>query len=279
MHAPVSGLPASAPDVPVLLPRHETSGLRRIVQWRFLRPIIDALGLVGALVLALRWPHEPVPLSEGWPLLHLPAAGHAPAAHPRHVRAAPAADGPRRRRADRRLGVDRGDVRRRPAGLRRRHRHHLPVGRLAPLGRARCSVVGGARIGAARRPARGPRPRPRRPPDADRRRRQRRHAPRAPAGGQPRVRPHARRLPRRQPAATATRSRASRSSARPTSSTGSPSSPAPSTSSSPSPPSPTSGSSTSCAAARRWASRSRWCRGCSSRSTTARPTSRSAARR
>ena len=72
LHAPVSGLPTSAPDVPVLLPRHETSGLRRIVQWRFLRPLVDALGLVGALVLALRWPHEPVSISAGWPLLIFP---------------------------------------------------------------------------------------------------------------------------------------------------------------------------------------------------------------
>jgi exopolysaccharide biosynthesis polyprenyl glycosylphosphotransferase len=72
LHAPVSGLPASVPDVPILLPRHEISGLRRTVQWRFLRPIIDATGLVGALVLALRWPHEPVPLREGWPLLLFP---------------------------------------------------------------------------------------------------------------------------------------------------------------------------------------------------------------
>jgi exopolysaccharide biosynthesis polyprenyl glycosylphosphotransferase len=72
LHAPVSGLPTTVPDVPVLVPRHESSGLRRIVQWRFLRPIIDAVGLVGALVLALRWPHEPVPISEGWPLLIFP---------------------------------------------------------------------------------------------------------------------------------------------------------------------------------------------------------------
>ncbi len=72
LHAPVTGLPATAPDVPILLPRHEVSGLRRTVQWRFLRPIVDAVGLVGALVLALRWPHEPVPLSEGWPLLLFP---------------------------------------------------------------------------------------------------------------------------------------------------------------------------------------------------------------
>jgi exopolysaccharide biosynthesis polyprenyl glycosylphosphotransferase len=72
LHAPVTGLPTSAPDVPVLLPRHEVSALRRTVQWRFLRPLIDAVGLSGALVLALRWPHEPVPLSQGWPLLLFP---------------------------------------------------------------------------------------------------------------------------------------------------------------------------------------------------------------
>jgi exopolysaccharide biosynthesis polyprenyl glycosylphosphotransferase len=72
LHVPVTGLPAAAPDVPVLCPRHEVSGLRRIVQWRFLRPIIDAVGLIGALVLALRWPHEPVALSAGWPLLLFP---------------------------------------------------------------------------------------------------------------------------------------------------------------------------------------------------------------
>jgi hypothetical protein len=72
LHGPVSGLPTSAPDVPILVPRHESSGLRRIVQWRFLRPIIDAVGLLGALVLALRWPNEPVPIREGWPLLIFP---------------------------------------------------------------------------------------------------------------------------------------------------------------------------------------------------------------
>jgi exopolysaccharide biosynthesis polyprenyl glycosylphosphotransferase len=72
LHAPVTGLPAAAPDVPILLPRHDVAGLRRTVQWRFLRPIIDAVGLIGALVLALRWPHEPVPISAGWPLLLFP---------------------------------------------------------------------------------------------------------------------------------------------------------------------------------------------------------------
>jgi len=69
LHAPVTGLPAVAPDVPRLLPRHHPSGLRRTIQWRFLRPVLDATCLCGAMLLALRWPHEPVPLSQGWPLL------------------------------------------------------------------------------------------------------------------------------------------------------------------------------------------------------------------
>jgi exopolysaccharide biosynthesis polyprenyl glycosylphosphotransferase len=71
MHASVAGLPA-APGVPLLAPRHESTGLRRALQWRFLRPLLDAVGLAASLVLALRWPHEPVPLSEGWPLLLFP---------------------------------------------------------------------------------------------------------------------------------------------------------------------------------------------------------------
>ncbi|HEY6759479.1 MAG TPA: exopolysaccharide biosynthesis polyprenyl glycosylphosphotransferase [Baekduia sp.] len=72
LHVPVAGLPATAPDVPRLLPRHEPSGLRRALQARFLRPAIDASCLAGSLVLALRWPHEPVPFSEGWALLLFP---------------------------------------------------------------------------------------------------------------------------------------------------------------------------------------------------------------
>jgi exopolysaccharide biosynthesis polyprenyl glycosylphosphotransferase len=72
LHAPASGVPATAPEVPLLVPRHEPSGVRRVLQSYALRPVLDALCLVGALVLALRWPHEPVPLSEGWPLLFFP---------------------------------------------------------------------------------------------------------------------------------------------------------------------------------------------------------------
>jgi exopolysaccharide biosynthesis polyprenyl glycosylphosphotransferase len=72
MHAPVTGLPATAPDVPVLLPRHEPSTVRRVVQSRALRPTLDAVGLVAAIVLAFRWPHEPVSVSDGWPLFLFP---------------------------------------------------------------------------------------------------------------------------------------------------------------------------------------------------------------
>jgi exopolysaccharide biosynthesis polyprenyl glycosylphosphotransferase len=72
LHAPVAGLPVAAPDIPVVLPRHEPSTVRHVVQSRVLRPLIDALGLSAAIVLALRWPHEPVPLGEGWPLFLFP---------------------------------------------------------------------------------------------------------------------------------------------------------------------------------------------------------------
>jgi exopolysaccharide biosynthesis polyprenyl glycosylphosphotransferase len=69
LHAPHPGLPASAPDVPLLVPRHRPSTLRRVLQWQLLRPLVDATCLVLSLVLALRWPDEPVSLSAGWPLL------------------------------------------------------------------------------------------------------------------------------------------------------------------------------------------------------------------
>lgn len=72
LHAPVGGLPAPPVELPVLLPRHEPSTVRRIVQWRFLRPLLDAAGLLLALLVAFRWPHEPVSFSEGWPLLLFP---------------------------------------------------------------------------------------------------------------------------------------------------------------------------------------------------------------
>jgi exopolysaccharide biosynthesis polyprenyl glycosylphosphotransferase len=73
LRAAVGTLPSSAPvDVPVLLPRHEPSTVRRVVQSRALRPVLDAAGLALALLVAIRWPHEPVPFSEGWPLLLFP---------------------------------------------------------------------------------------------------------------------------------------------------------------------------------------------------------------
>jgi exopolysaccharide biosynthesis polyprenyl glycosylphosphotransferase len=74
LHVLVSSLPAPSPDVllPRLLPRHDPSGLRRVLQWRFLRPALDAICLAASVLLALRWPHDPVGLSTGWPLLLFP---------------------------------------------------------------------------------------------------------------------------------------------------------------------------------------------------------------
>jgi exopolysaccharide biosynthesis polyprenyl glycosylphosphotransferase len=71
LHAP-AGLPAGTAHLPLLVPRREPSGLRRLLQWRALRPGLDAAGLLLALVLSLRWPAEPVPISDGWPLLFFP---------------------------------------------------------------------------------------------------------------------------------------------------------------------------------------------------------------
>jgi hypothetical protein len=71
LHAP-AGLPAGTAHLPRLVPRRDPSGLRRLLQWRALRPGLDAAALLLALVLSLRWPAEPVPLSDGWPLLFFP---------------------------------------------------------------------------------------------------------------------------------------------------------------------------------------------------------------
>jgi len=73
LHAPLASLPATAPvDAPVLLPRHEPSTIRRALQARAVRPLLDGFGLVAALLVAFRWPSEPVPFSEGWPMLAFP---------------------------------------------------------------------------------------------------------------------------------------------------------------------------------------------------------------
>ena len=72
LHAAVAGMPAGTPSVPLLVRRQESTPLSRLLQSASLRPTLDLLGLVFALVAALRWPHEPVPLSEGWPLLLFP---------------------------------------------------------------------------------------------------------------------------------------------------------------------------------------------------------------
>jgi exopolysaccharide biosynthesis polyprenyl glycosylphosphotransferase len=72
LHTAVSGMPAGTAHVPLLVRRHEPTPLRRLLQSPALRPALDLLGLLFAVVAALRWPHEPVPLSEGWPLLLFP---------------------------------------------------------------------------------------------------------------------------------------------------------------------------------------------------------------
>ena len=71
LHGAVGGLPAVAPE-PVLLRRPAPSTVRRLLDARLLRPGVDLAGLVLALGIALRWPHEPVPMSQGWPLLVFP---------------------------------------------------------------------------------------------------------------------------------------------------------------------------------------------------------------
>ena len=42
--------------------------------WNLLRPALDALMLVVAVLVALRWPGEPVPAASGWPLIVFPPA-------------------------------------------------------------------------------------------------------------------------------------------------------------------------------------------------------------
>ncbi|WP_187369310.1 sugar transferase [Baekduia soli] len=71
LHVPPAGVPASA-YAPLLLRRPERSAAHRLLQATALRPGLDLLGLVFAVVVALRWPQEPVPFSEGWPLLVFP---------------------------------------------------------------------------------------------------------------------------------------------------------------------------------------------------------------
>ena len=42
--------------------------------WRWLRPAVDALMLTLAVIVALRWPDEPVDASSAWPLVAFPPA-------------------------------------------------------------------------------------------------------------------------------------------------------------------------------------------------------------
>jgi exopolysaccharide biosynthesis polyprenyl glycosylphosphotransferase len=71
LHAPGSGI-AQAVAPPTLLRREAPSQVQRLLQARSLRPILDVVGLCGAVTITLRWPGEPVALSQGWPLFLFP---------------------------------------------------------------------------------------------------------------------------------------------------------------------------------------------------------------
>jgi exopolysaccharide biosynthesis polyprenyl glycosylphosphotransferase len=71
LHAPVGAGPGVLAGQS-LLRRHEPSGLRRLLQSVVLRPALDVLCLALSLVLAFRWPQEPVALHEAWTMLFFP---------------------------------------------------------------------------------------------------------------------------------------------------------------------------------------------------------------
>jgi exopolysaccharide biosynthesis polyprenyl glycosylphosphotransferase len=72
LHVPGGGVAPTLAPQPLLPHRHEPSQARRLLESRVVRPGLDLIGLVGAMSLAMRWPNEPVALSEGWPLLLFP---------------------------------------------------------------------------------------------------------------------------------------------------------------------------------------------------------------
>jgi exopolysaccharide biosynthesis polyprenyl glycosylphosphotransferase len=71
LHAPV-GAGTGVLAGQSLLRRHEPSGLRRLLQSAGLRPVLDAVCLAFSLVLAFRWPQEPVSLQQAWTMLFFP---------------------------------------------------------------------------------------------------------------------------------------------------------------------------------------------------------------
>jgi len=72
LHAPVTGVPAAPAPAPLLAPARDAAILRRLLESGAVRPALDVVGLVLALVLALRWPNEPVSFGDGWPMLLFP---------------------------------------------------------------------------------------------------------------------------------------------------------------------------------------------------------------
>jgi exopolysaccharide biosynthesis polyprenyl glycosylphosphotransferase len=71
VHAPVGAAPGTLAGQQQLR-RHEPSGLRKVLQSVVLRPLLDVVCLVGSLMLAFRWPGEPVAVHAAWPLLLFP---------------------------------------------------------------------------------------------------------------------------------------------------------------------------------------------------------------
>ncbi len=54
--------------------RRRPSTVRQLLESPVVRPGLDAIALVAALALTLRWPGEPIALADGWPLVVFPPA-------------------------------------------------------------------------------------------------------------------------------------------------------------------------------------------------------------
>jgi exopolysaccharide biosynthesis polyprenyl glycosylphosphotransferase len=72
LHAAADGIVQEAAAEPLLLRGRRPSLLSRLLDSRALRPALDVVALAVALAITLRWPEEPVPLREGWPLFLFP---------------------------------------------------------------------------------------------------------------------------------------------------------------------------------------------------------------
>jgi exopolysaccharide biosynthesis polyprenyl glycosylphosphotransferase len=76
LHGTVAGAPTAAPPgaAAPAVPRAEArTRLAALLDSRLLRPAADLAALLFALLVAIRWPGEPLQLSASWPLLPFPA--------------------------------------------------------------------------------------------------------------------------------------------------------------------------------------------------------------